>query len=80
MPKHSYVLFLKVLFGLLIGSCSSYSYMYVGKARNADPTSIYPPWNALSMLTDMFECLECVDLGRNRFGDHEQHGWTPMER
>ena len=62
----------KVLFWLLICSWFSYSYMYVGNACNANPTSTYPPWNAHLMLPELFKWFECVDPGRNSFDDLEQ--------
>ena len=38
------------------------------------------PRNAYHILTELSMWIECVELGRNRFGDLEQHGtvdWVP---
>ena len=77
-PKHNYVLFKTSLFGPFIGSWCSFSYMYVALICNVSPTSTFPPWNSHYILTELSKWFECVDLGRNRFGDLEQHGWTPV--
>ena len=77
-PKHNYVLFKTSLFGPFIGSWSSFSYMYVSLICNVSPTSTFLPWNAHHILTELSKWFECVDLGRNMFGDLEQHGWIPV--
>ena len=70
-PKHNCVLKKK-------NHWSSYPYMYVGLLCNVNPSSTFPPWNAHHILTEVSTCFECVDLGLNRFGELEQHGWTPV--
>ena len=50
--------------------------MYVGLLCNVSPTSTFPPCDAHHILTEL--SFECVELVRNRFGDLEQHGWTPV--
>ena len=52
--------------------------MYVGLLCNVNPTSPYPPCNAYHILTELSMWFKCIDPGRNRFGDLEQHGWTPV--
>ena len=73
-PKHNYVCLKSSVFGLFIGSW----YMYVGSLCNIIPISAYPPCNAYHILSELSMWLECVELGRKRFGDLEQHGWTPV--
>ena len=66
------------MFGLFIGSWSSYPCMHVGLLCNVKPTSTHSPCNAYHILTELSVSFECIVLGRNRFGDLEQHGWAPV--
>ena len=61
-PKPNYVLSKIRFFGLFIGSWYSYTYMYVGKSCNANPTSTYPPCYALDISTKLLKLVECVVL------------------
>ena len=52
--------------------------MYVGLLCNVNPTSTFTPCNAYHILTELSMWFECVEIGKNRFGDLEPHGWTPL--
>ena len=50
--------------------------MYVGSLCNVNPTSTFPAFIVHHILTELSMGFECAELGRNRFRDLEQHGWT----
>ena len=49
--------------------------MYDGLLCNISPTSTFQPCNARRILTVL---PMSVEVGQNKFGDLEQHGWTPV--
>ena len=57
----------------------SYPYSYVRLLCNVSPSFTFPPvYLIYHILTELFMWFNCIELGRNRFGDLEQHGWTPV--